>query len=161
MHLIETRGTGDIVGLLEILEDMGKPVDIARLDDSLDEERATLMNLLQDAQALGLVHLIRGDVSLTDTGKKFLSSDIDGRRKLIQVQLAGVEPFNSLISYMNKLENREITTEDLETFIEDNFPSDDNESTFGIIINWGRYAKLIEYDSDAEIIKLNLSPTSE
>ncbi len=39
MHLIETRGTGDIVGLLEILEDMGKPVDIARLDDSLDEER--------------------------------------------------------------------------------------------------------------------------
>ncbi|MCL4332125.1 MAG: AAA-associated domain-containing protein [Candidatus Thermoplasmatota archaeon] len=153
---METRGTGDIVGLLEILEDLGKPVDLAKLDDSLDEERATFMNLLEDTEALGLVHIVRGDIGLTDLGRSFMSSDIDGRRKIILNQIRNVEPFHSLINLVFSSGKKEISKEDLEVFIEDNFPSDDNEITFGIIVNWGRYSKLLDYDSDGETITFNV-----
>ncbi|MCL4328558.1 MAG: AAA-associated domain-containing protein [Candidatus Thermoplasmatota archaeon] len=152
--MIETRGTGDLVGLLEILEDMGKAVDIARLDDSLDEERTTLMNLLRDTQALDLVEIAKGDVALTETGKKFLSEGIEGRRKIIGKQIRRVEPFNTLLNSLKTKNRREMTKEDLLKFIEENFPSDNNEKTFGIVVNWGRYSKLMEYDSDSETLSL-------
>jgi NitT/TauT family transport system ATP-binding protein len=154
MHSIETQNTGDIVGLLEILEDVGKPVDIAELDDMLDEERTTLMNLLGDAEALELIDVSSGDVKVTDLGRSFLKSDINERREILKEQLPNLEPFHSLMQLYLKNGNRRISRDDLVEFIGSKFPSDDNERTFGLIITWGRYSRLIEYDSDTEEIIL-------
>jgi NitT/TauT family transport system ATP-binding protein len=154
MHVIETSSPGDLVGLLEILEDHGSPVDIARLDDSLDEERSTLMNLLKDAEALSLVEIHKGDVSLTTTGKNFMKSDIEGRRRILKSQLSRVDPFLSVIGMVRSKKENEITKEDLDQLIEIRFPSEDNEKTFRSIINWGRYSKILEYDSSTELITL-------
>ena len=150
MHNLETKNTGDLIGLLEILEDEDRSVDIAELDDILDEERTTLLNLLVDAEALGLIDVSSGDVKLTDLGRKFLKSDINERRDILREQLQQIEPFNSLMDLYRKSGERRISREDLYEFISNVFPSDDNDKTFGMIINWGRYSRLIEYDSDSE-----------
>ncbi|MCL5679174.1 MAG: AAA-associated domain-containing protein [Candidatus Thermoplasmatota archaeon] len=150
MHNLETKNTGDLIGLLEILEDEDRSVDIAELDDILDEERTTLLNLLEDAEALGLIDVSSGDVKLTDLGRKFLKSDINERRDILREQLQQIEPFSSLMDLYRKSGERRISREDLYEFISNVFPSDDNDKTFGLIINWGRYSRLIEYDSDSE-----------
>lgn len=150
MHNLETKSTGDLIGLLEILEDEDRSVDIAELDDILDEERTTLLNLLVDAEALGLIDVSSGDVKLTDLGRKFLKSDINERRDILREQLQQIEPFNSLMDLYRKSGERRISREDLYEFISNVFPSDDNDKTFRLIINWGRYSRLIEYDSDSE-----------
>ncbi len=150
MHNLETKSTGDLIGLLEILEDEDRSVDIAELDDILDEERTTLLNLLVDAEALGLIDVSSGDVKLTDLGRKFLKSDINERRDILREQLLQIEPFNSLMDLYRKSGERRISREDLYEFISNVFPSDDNDKTFRLIINWGRYSRLIEYDSDSE-----------
>ena len=150
MHNLETKNTGDLIGLLEILEDEDRSVDIAELDYILDEERTTLLNLLVDAEALGLIDVSSGDVKLTDLGRKFLKSDINERRDILREQLQQIEPFNSLMDLYRKSGERRISREDLYEFISNVFPSDDNDKTFGLIINWGRYSRLIEYDSDSE-----------
>ncbi len=150
MHNLETKNTGDLIGLLEILEDEDRSVDIAELDDILDEERTTLLNLLEDAESLGLIDVASGDVKLTDLGRKFLKSDINERRDILREQLQQIEPFNSLMDLYRKSGERRISREDLYEFISNVFPSDDNDKTFGLIINWGRYSRLIEYDSDSE-----------
>ncbi len=154
MHLLETRGVSDVVGLLEILEDVGKPVDIAKLDDSLDEERSTFMNLLNDADALGLVEVEKGDIFLTELGKKFLEANIDGRKEILRNKIALVEPFHTLLIEFGRNEEREISKEDIEEFIRAYFPSEDDVSTFGLIIGWGRYTRILDYDSDDETIRL-------
>ncbi len=154
MHLLETRGVSDIVGLLEILEDVGKPVDIAKLDDSLDEERSTLMNLLNDAEALGLVNVERGDIYLTDTGKEFLQANIDGRKDILKGRVVSVEPFHSLIKEFGLRGNESMSKDDMEDFIRGNFPSEDDVSTFGLIVGWGRYTRILDYDSDEDEITL-------
>lgn len=154
MHLIETESIGEIVGLLEILEDMNKPVDIARLDDSLDEERTTLMNLLHDTEALGFLNIIDGDIVLTDLGRKFLQSDVSGRKNILKEQIVKIEPFNSLITKFEETGEDTMSREDLEEFIIEVFPSEDNRATFHLITNWGRYAKIIDYDIDTEKIIL-------
>ncbi len=156
MHRIESTGVGSLLGLMEILEDIDKPVDIAKLDDSLDEERTTLMNLLDDAESLGLITVSNGDVSITELGKKFLNSSVSDRKKILKESLKSVEPFNSIIKYMKSLDTNEIQMEDLERFLEDNFPSGDNEEIVRVVLNWGRYAKLFNYDSDeGKLVLLN------
>ncbi|MGC8547107.1 MAG: AAA-associated domain-containing protein [Thermoplasmata archaeon] len=156
MHRIESTGVGSLLGLMEILEDMDKPVDIAKLDDSLDEERTTLMNLLDDAESLGLISISNGDVIITDLGKKFLNSNVSDRKKILKESLRNVEPFNSIINYIKSSGTNEIQKEDLERFLEDNFPSGNNEDIMRVVLNWGRYAKLLNYDSDeGKIILLN------
>ncbi len=150
MQSIETENVGDLLGLLEILEDVGKSVDIATLDDSLDEERTTLMNLLNDGKSLGFLEVEKGDVKLTALGNEFLKSDVNHKKEVLKRQLAMVEPFISLIDLLQKKENREINQEDLYDFIRENFPSDNIESTFRLITNWGRYSRLIDYDVDTD-----------
>ncbi len=152
MHLLETENIGDIFGLLEILEDLGKPVDIATLDDSLDEERTTLLNLLNDAEALGLVNVADGDVSLTGDGSVFLKSDLTERKVILHRLLSRIEPFSSIINILKNAEDGTIEKDELDEFLESNFPSDDPENTFRVLLNWGRYSKLFDYDMDDEML---------
>ena len=150
MQSLETENVGDLLGLLEILEDVGKSVDIATLDDSLDEERTTLMNLLNDGKSLGFLDVEKGDVKLTLLGKEFLKSDVNQKKEIIKKQLIRVEPFVSLIKLFKNKEDLELNREELFDFIKENFPSDNDESTFRMITNWGRYSRLIDYDVDTD-----------
>ena len=150
MQSLETENVGDLLGLLEILEDVGKSVDIATLDDSLDEERTTLMNLLNDGKSLGFLDVEKGDVKLTLLGKEFLKSDVNQKKEILKKQLIRIEPFVSLIKLFKNKENLELNREELLDFIKENFPSDNDESTFRMITNWGRYSRLIDYDVDTD-----------
>ena len=150
MHLLETENVGDLNGLLEILEDFGKSVDIATLDDSLDEERTMLLNLLNDAEAIGLIEVTNGDVSLTELGKKYLKSGINDRKKILREVLVNVEPFNSVLKAVRERKEKSMNMEELETLTSELFPSDNPESTMKSLLNWGRYSRILEYDSDED-----------
>lgn len=152
MHLLETENIGDIVGLLEILEDLGESVDIATLDDSLDEERTTLLNLLNDAEALGLVNVFDGDVSLTKEGSAFLKADLTERKVILRKLLSRIEPFASIMGLLQKADEGTMEREELDEFLGGKFPSEDPEVTFRVLVNWGRYSKLFDYDMDDETL---------
>lgn len=156
MHLLETENVGDLNGLLEILEDIGNTVDIATLDDSLDEERTTLLNLLNDAEALGFVDVLNGEVTLKPLGKKYVTSDVDKRKSILKGILANVEPFSSVIKSMRETRGTKMSREELEDLTGEMFPSDDPESILKIIMNWGRYARLLDFDSDED--EFSISP---
>ncbi|MGC8645262.1 MAG: AAA-associated domain-containing protein [Thermoplasmata archaeon] len=155
MHRLESNSPNSMIGLLEILEDLGSPTDIARLDDSLDEERTMLMNLLDDAESLSMITISNGDVSLTETGKKFLNSSIEERKRTLKELIKNVEPFNSLINYFRARNVKEIPKEEISNFLSETFPPGENDTTFRTMLNWGRYTKLLSYDSDDGILRLN------
>jgi NitT/TauT family transport system ATP-binding protein len=148
MHRIEVGSVSRLVGLLEILEDMGSTVDIAKLDDSLDEERTTLMNLLDDGESLQLITVTNGDVSLTETGRKLVNSNLEERKKMLKELIKGVEPFHSTIEFFKSSRTKSVLKEDLERFLSETFPTGDNEDILRTTLNWGRYTKLLSYDSD-------------
>jgi|YelNatPaOPRAMG01_1025707.scaffolds.fasta_scaffold02080_10 NitT/TauT family transport system ATP-binding protein len=155
MHRLESPSPSKIIGLVEILEDLDKSIDIARLDDQLDEERTTLMNLLDDAESLKLITVSNGDVSLTETGRKFLGSSIEQRKKILKGLVVDVEPFHSLIKYFNSLKIKQVPKEDVVRYLGEIFPPGQNDDIFNMVMNWGRYAKLLSYDSDVGLVVLN------
>lgn len=148
MHRIESGSVSRLFGLIEILEDMGSNVDIAKLDDSLDEERTTLMNLLDDAESLQLISVTNGDVSLTETGKKLVNANVEKRKVMLKDLIKKVEPFNSIVKYLGSEETKSALKDDLERFLNENFPTGSNEDVLRVALAWGRYTKLISYDSD-------------
>ena len=152
MHRLETSSPNSLIGLLEILEDIGKSTDIAKLDDSLDEERTMLMNLLDDAESLNLITIANGDVTLTETGKKFLDSSIPQRKKMLKGLVKDVEPFHSLINYFKSLGTTAVAKEDVGRYLSEIFPPGENDDTIRVVLNWGRYTKLFSYDSDVGLI---------
>ncbi|MDA8056312.1 MAG: AAA-associated domain-containing protein [Thermoplasmatales archaeon] len=152
MHRLETTSPNSLIGLLEILEDIGKSTDIAKLDDSLDEERTMLMNLLDDAESLKLLTVSNGDASLTEIGKKFLDSNIEQRKRLLKALVKDVEPFNSLINFFKSLNTTEVPKEDVVRYLGEIFPPGEHDDTFRVVLNWGRYTKLFSYDSDVGLI---------
>ena len=140
MHLLETENVGDMNGLLEILEDIGKTVDIATLDDSLDEERSTLLNLLNDAEALGFVDVSKGEVTLKPMGKKYVTSEVDKRKSILKSILSNVEPFFSVIKTMKESRDGKMSMDELQNLTGEMFPSDNPESIVKILMNWVRYS---------------------
>jgi NitT/TauT family transport system ATP-binding protein len=152
MHRLETTSPNSLIGLLEILEDIGKSTDIAKLDDSLDEERTMLMNLLDDAESLKLLTVSNGDASLTEIGKKFLDSNIEQRKRLLKALVKDVEPFHSLINFFKSLNTTEVPKEDVVRYLGEIFPPGEHDDTFRVVLNWGRYTKLFSYDSDVGLI---------
>ncbi|MCL4447620.1 MAG: AAA-associated domain-containing protein [Candidatus Thermoplasmatota archaeon] len=152
MHRLETTSPNSLIGLLEILEDIGKSTDIAKLDDSLDEERTMLMNLLDDAESLKLLMVSNGDASLTEIGKKFLDSNIEQRKRLLKALVKDVEPFHSLINFFKSLNTTEVPKEDVVRYLGEIFPPGEHDDTFRVVLNWGRYTKLFSYDSDVGLI---------
>ncbi|MEM0134314.1 MAG: AAA-associated domain-containing protein [Thermoplasmatales archaeon] len=137
---------------MEILEDIGKSTDIAKLDDSLDEERTTLMNLLDDAESLNLIKVSNGDAVLTEVGKKFLESNIEDRKKLLKTLVKEVEPFHSLINYFKSLNTREVSSEDVGRYLGEIFPVGEQDDTFKVVLNWGRFTKLFSFDRDVGLL---------
>ena len=152
MHRLETISPNSLIGLLEILEDIGKSTDIAKLDDSLDEERTTLMNLLDDAESLNLIKVSNGDATLTDVGKKFLQSNIEERKKQLKNLVKEVEPFHSLINFFKSRNTKEIPSEEVGKYLGEIFPVGEHDDTFKIVLNWGRYTKLFSFDRDVGLL---------
>lgn len=152
MHRLETNSPNSLIGLLEIMEDIGKATDIAKLDDSLDEERTMLMNLLDDAESLKLITVSNGDASISEIGAKFLNSNIEQRKRLLRELVKEVEPFHSLIGYFRSLNTTEVPKEDVVKYLGEIFPPGENDNTFKVLLNWGRYTKLFSYDNDVGLI---------
>ncbi|HLH86035.1 MAG TPA: AAA-associated domain-containing protein [Thermoplasmataceae archaeon] len=150
MHVLETESVGDLVGLLEILDDINRTVDIATLDDSLDEERTTLLNLLNDAEGLGFINVDNGDVTLTPLGKKFLDANVSARKEILRDQLKNVEPFHTVIEQLRLSDDRSMARSDIEEILGERMQIADIESTFRVLLNWGRYSKLLDYDAEEE-----------
>lgn len=156
MHLIETESVGNLLGLLEILDDVNGPTDIARLDDSLDAERTTFMNLLEDARAMDLVKIAQGDVTLTPLGKKLMKGDIETRKTILRDQIKKLEPFHTIFKEIGRRKDHMATKEEIMELLSASFPSDTQGKMFETVITWGRYSKLLEYDSDSEELVLSL-----
>jgi NitT/TauT family transport system ATP-binding protein len=89
-------------------------------------------------------------------GKKYVTSEVDKRKSILKSILANVEPFYSVIKAMKESRGTKMSKEDLENLTGEMFPSDDPESILKILMNWGRYARLIDFDSDQD--EFSISP---
>ncbi|MDE1861695.1 MAG: AAA-associated domain-containing protein [Thaumarchaeota archaeon] len=144
---------GNMIGLLEVLQDFKGKVDLAKVADELRLELDDILPAVDAAKLLHMLQVDSGDLILTDEGRMLLSKSAAARKRMLNKMLASSGEFKAIIDFIRMEHGGEVTKEELVGFLKDNMPDVDPEQTFSWIVEWGRYALLLRYDSDNGKIK--------
>jgi NitT/TauT family transport system ATP-binding protein len=146
-----------MIGLLEVLQDYKGKVDLAMVSDRLRLELDDILPAVEAAKLLRLLQVKDGDLIITEEGMALLANNVSDRKKALNKIIANLGEFKGIIDFIKKEYRGEISKSDLIDFLKENMPDVDPEETFSWIIEWGRYALLLRYDSDSEKIKISKS----
>ncbi|MGC8663107.1 MAG: AAA-associated domain-containing protein [Thermoplasmata archaeon] len=150
--MINNPSVSMIVGLVERVSDLKNPEDVAQIDDDLGIEKSEFFNIIDDAEALDLVKITEGNIELSEFGKKFVNSGIQERKRLLSEKIKDVDPFKTAIEILEETPNKKMNREKFLEIMKKYFYTINEEKLFKIIVNWGRYTKLIGYSIDSDEI---------
>ena len=140
----------EMMGLLILLKAHGGNEDLARLAEDLDLEIDEILPACDYAQALGLLKVAEGRVTLSDSGKELLAGSIRDRKTLLRELLKRTTLFRALLRALDNAPEKRLTEDEVYRLIEfTTAPADDYVQN---IINWGRYTELFRYDADQRIL---------
>src|SRR5580698_6961156 len=92
---------GQVISLVEVTGGLGSTIDASRLAEELAADITVLLPVLDTAEMLGLIKSEKGDISLTEFGKKFQKTS-KNKVKLLNSLLATIEPFKTAIEMATK-----------------------------------------------------------
>jgi NitT/TauT family transport system ATP-binding protein len=89
-------------------------------------------------------------VRFTELGKKFINADSDTRKQIFAEQVRKLRLFHIILAYLEVQEeiDRETVMKDIATAL----PYENPEKILETMIAWGRYAGLIDYDTNTEMV---------
>jgi NitT/TauT family transport system ATP-binding protein len=142
-----------VAGLLEILEDYEGKVDAAKIADELMLELDDILPAIEAAEMLGFIKVDSGDLILTEKGREYLAGNSTQRKKILNQTLSNTGLFKWIIEQLKRRGN-EMRKEELITLLEEEMPDVDAAKMVKWIIEWGRHALILRYDSNSQIIRL-------
>jgi len=142
-----------VAGLLEVLEDYQGKVDAAKIADELMLELDDILPAIEAAEILGFIKVDSGDLILTDKGREYLAGNSMQRKKILNQALSRTSLFKWIIEQL-KNKGNEISKDELISLLEEEMPDVDAARMIKWIIEWGRHALILRYDSDSQMIRL-------
>ncbi|HTY11891.1 MAG TPA: nitrate/sulfonate/bicarbonate ABC transporter ATP-binding protein [Bacteroidota bacterium] len=146
---------GEILGLLEILDDNNGTVDIFDLAQKTGKDFGSTITVVKAAELLDFVDTPKHNVVFTDTGKQFLKADVNNRKLLFKQQLLSLRLFEVISGMLQKNESlnldEEIVLEQLAIIL----PNEDVEKLFETMVGWARYGELFGYNADDKVLYLD------
>lgn len=142
-------------GLLEFIYESDKDkFDIYMLADELGLDSDQLLHVTEFAEILGFVKIDSGDISITPLGETYTEASITARKEIFASRVKRIPLLKWLLNLLNASANKQLNRSVIQTALELEFPADDAEEQIDIIVNWGRYAELLVYDDNEELIYL-------
>ncbi len=148
----------EMFGLLVLLDSHRGSEDVALLARDLDLEIDEIFPAIEYSEVLGLVRVVDGRATFTDTGRKFVAASIRERKALLREQLKHTTLFRTLLRALENSPTHRLTDEELGQIF--SFTTARADDAVQNIVNWGRYADLFRYDSEAHSLILSRRPTS-
>lgn len=143
-----------IIGLLEILDDLGGKEDIPKLAHSLQFELDDLLPVIRAAELLGFVVAEGGDIEITDWGYEFLKGDVQERKEIFARAMVEVPWIKRILEMLKENEGEPLHKEDILEQFQEDLSEEEADLLLHTAISWGRYAELIGYDPDEETLYL-------
>lgn len=141
---------GAIAGLIELVHDKGKKVDISVLATELGLEVDDLLPLMEASVILGFGMIKEGDFILTDKGVEFSEAGTLQKKEVFkEMAQKNVQLIKQIIQTLQSTEKHRISEEFFIEILEKHFTKDEAWSQLEIAIDWGRYAELFAYDYES------------
>ncbi|PJF44623.1 MAG: nitrate ABC transporter ATP-binding protein [Phototrophicales bacterium] len=155
-RILPNASVNALAGLLEHLRTSGRQ-DIYKLDDELGLDMGDLIQVIEMAEMLGFATINEGDIELTPLGEAYAEASILTRKELFAQRARRLPMLQWMIQMLKVAPNNELPWKVFLTALLPEFPDEMAERQLDIAINWGRYAELIDYDDDNELIRFDLS----
>ncbi|HEY3836232.1 MAG TPA: nitrate/sulfonate/bicarbonate ABC transporter ATP-binding protein, partial [Bryobacteraceae bacterium] len=146
---------GAVAGFLELLHDRGRKEDLFRIAEELRMEVDDLLPIVEAAQLLELAVADKGDVELTPLGRQFVEADMEPRRQIIrEAVLKDIQLVQRMQSALASKSNRTMPLEFFRDILDESFSDADTARQIETALSWGRYAGILDYDSESDTISL-------
>ncbi len=139
---------GEIVGLLEILDDHKGQIDIFQLSMIVGKDFGSVMNVVKAAEMLDFVDTPRRNVIFTVIGKTFLKADVNQRKIIFKEQILKLRIFQLITSILKHGKQAGLSEDIVLETLAMLLPNEDTEKQFDILVDWGRYGELIGHDAE-------------
>jgi len=162
-HLfIPQAGVGAITGLIEVVNDKEGPVDIYKLGEELLMDIEDLLPIVEASEILGLAEVKEGDFYLTNAGKKFAEADVLERKELFKELAIEKVPFlKQIVRILQSKSNHKASRTFFLDLLKQHLLAQEAEKQLDVLIDWGRYAEIFEYDDNKDEIYLPEVPLAE
>lgn len=145
----------DLSGMLEHLDDMPRNrTDIYRLEDDLGIDSDYLLSLTETAELLGFAMIEKGDINLTPLGETFAEASILARKEIFATRIRRMPMIRWLMTMLRAAERQRLRWDVIQTALELEFPSEEAQKQVETVVEWGRYAEILAYDDDEEMLYL-------
>ncbi|EKD55106.1 MAG: hypothetical protein ACD_60C00025G0003 [uncultured bacterium] len=156
-YRLPEASVAEITGLLETLnmpETNGK-MDLPVVAETLMLDIDELFPLTELLEILHFAKVSKGDIAITDAGKAFVESDIQGRKQIFLQHLKKYVPLARYIyEQLNRHPRHRALEENFLSLLEDYLTEKEAERVLSTVIEWGRYAELFAYDYNAGVLSL-------
>jgi NitT/TauT family transport system ATP-binding protein len=147
---------GRMIGLLEIIASDQGVVDIFDLSAQMREEFGLTISSTKALELLELVETPKHDVVLTQLGHQLVLGDNHAKKNIFRQQIKKLNLFKIILTKLE--EHSEISETELQEEIAEKLPFENADKIFDTIVDWGRFAEILDYDLNRKVIFL---PDSE
>ena len=130
---------------MDVLRTYKGKTSVAALNMDLRLDVDELLPPIDTAELIELVSVKEGQISLTELGRKLLSSKMVARKALIAEKLRKTDLYKTILKELE--ERKKLSTVDVERIVESKFgPFEDVHNGVWRAIRWGVFADLFDYD---------------
>src|SRR5215831_10905927 len=141
-----------IVGLLEIIEDSQETINVFDLSARIGKEFGETIAIVKAAEMLDLVDTPKDDVHMTQLGWYFLAAPLPARKTLFKQAILKLRLFQIVAARLQAAEENRISAEAIREEVSALLPYDQPAKLLETLIAWGRYAEILDYDQDADML---------
>lgn len=145
MESIPLVPVGQILGLLSLLNDAPELSNIYDISDEIGREFGETIAIVKAAEILEFIDTPKDMVKFTELGRKFVASDPAGRKAIFAEQVFKLRLFHIILALLREYE--EVDSAHIIKDIASALPYDNPEKIFQIMIAWGRYAGLMDFNA--------------
>lgn len=145
---------GEIFGLMEIVHDHGARMNVFQLDERTRHDFGHTLAVVMAGEMLDFLDTPREMVLLTDLGRRFLASDMNGRKTLFRDQVLRLGLFQFLLHMVHKAEDWKVARD----IVEEQFVlrlgirAEEAARLFDTVIAWGRFGECLSYAPATETL---------
>jgi NitT/TauT family transport system ATP-binding protein len=152
MESIPCVPVGQIIGLIGILRDSPEMTNIYDISGEIGKGFGETISLVKAAEILEFADTPKNNVLLTPLGRTFYEASREDRKKIFADQLHKLRLFHIILAYLQV--NGEVDSDIVLKDIAKALPYDNPEQILETMIAWGRYAGLMDYNTDTKMVLL-------
>ena len=156
-RLLPPSSVGEMAGLLEHINEPPHPYDIYKLEGELGVTMADLLETIQMVEMFGYASVNAGDIVITPLGRAFAEASIQTRKELFKQRARRLPIMVWMMDMLKATPEETLPWKVFFTALRPEFPDELAERQLDVIIDWGRYGELIDYDDRTETLRLDPS----